>query len=57
MEVEDCTIVYIGDIEFIEVLIECVLKVDLFVVEVYFFEKKVKLYLDLVMFVENLLCM
>lgn len=51
---EGRTIAYTGDTEFTEALVECASNVDLFVAEAYFFDKKVKLHLDLATLIEQL---
>ena len=54
LEAEGRTIAYTGDTEFTEALVECAADVDLFVAEAYFFDKKVKLHLDLATLAEHL---
>jgi ribonuclease BN (tRNA processing enzyme) len=47
LEAEGRTIAYTGDTEWTEELIDAARHVDLFVAEAYFFDKKVKMHLDL----------
>ena len=54
LEAEGRTMAYTGDTEWTDALIACAANVDLFIAEAYFFEKKVKLHLDLATLVENL---
>ena len=53
-EAEDRSITYTGDTEWTEQLIPAAAGVDLFVAEAYFFDKKVKLHLDLASLEEKL---
>ena len=54
LEAEGRTIAYTGDTEFTDTLVDCASGVDLFVAEAYFFDKKVKLHLDLATLTEQL---
>ena len=54
LEAEGRTMAYTGDTEWTDALIACAADVDLFVAEAYFFDKKVKLHLDLATLAEKL---
>ena len=54
LETEGRTIAYTGDTEWTDELIPAAVNADLFVAEAYFFEKKVKLHLDLDSLVQKL---
>ena len=54
IDVEERTIAYTGDTEWTEELIEAGRDADLFIAEAYFYDKKVKLHLDLSTLTEHL---